>query len=268
MPAKGPESCGGRASARRALAAVGVVGWALATGAAHADERIAARMADTQLTCEALDAGRPDACAAALLRLLRTRAEQQYIAEHALQARPDEIAAVRAYEVAFERHDRSQRERKRSELEARLAQAGAVMSAAERARLVEFQAVLARLADYESDVDAGLAEAPPPLPDATIASWVEQAKLDRALYRRYGGIVAVRPVGLRAHGARAALLADYIAREAITLADPQVAQHFRALLHAPPAIVFEGTEPDFTPFWLRPLAPSYMGSRAARALPA
>jgi hypothetical protein len=225
---------------------------------AHAGERIAARIGDEPLSCASLGAQPPAACALALLRELRGSAEQQFIRAEGLQASAAEIDQVRAYEHAFARHDRDQRARKLEELEARLTHAGPETSAAQHARLVEFHALLTRLAAYEADVDRGVEEAAPELSSAIIAGWVEQAKLDTALYRRHGGAVGLRPAGPYAHEARAALVADYIRRAAVELPDPEIAHHVQAALRAPPALLFIGAEPDFTPFWLRPLRASYV----------
>ncbi len=251
-----PHRSAGRATIGRRIGLAAAL--AASALAAHASERNAARIGNEPLSCVSLGALAPADCASVLLRELRTRAEQQFIRAQGLQASAAEIAQVRAYESAFARHDRDQRARKLAELEVRLAQAGAGTSAAEHARLVEFRALLTRLAAYEADVDRGVEEAAPALSSATLASWVEQAKLDAALYRRYGGAVGLRPAGAYAHEARAALVADYMQREAVELPDPEIARHLEGALRAPPAMVFSGAEPDFTPFWLRPLRASYV----------
>jgi hypothetical protein len=134
---------------------------------------------------------------------------------------------------------------------------GTEMNAAERARLIEFRAVLARLAAYEADVARGK-ELEPQTPIAVVKHWIEQAKLDPLLFRRYGGTVGLSASGAYAHSARAALVLDYMAREDVDVPDPEIARRLRALLSAPPAIVYRGSSPDFTPFWKRPLVPSYV----------
>jgi hypothetical protein len=232
---------------------------ALATTATFAAsaELLAARIRADPIACAALGAQRPRDCAILLLRELRTRAEREYIQSHGLQATSAEIATVRAYERAFAQHDREQRARKLDELDARLVHMDAEMGAAERERLMEFRAVLARLAAYEADVGRGL-ESPPQVPDATIAHWIEQAKLDPALHRRYGGVVALRPSGPYAHGARNALLNEYMRSAAVEIPDSEIEQQLRAELRRSPALVHAGAPPDFTPFWLRPLVPSYV----------
>jgi hypothetical protein len=231
---------------------------ATAASLASAADLIGARIGDEPVVCPDMGADRPAACAAALLRQLRSRAERQYIQDHGLHAEEAEIAAVRAYERDFALHDREQRARKLDELETRLAHMDTQMSNAEREWLLQFRAVLQRLAVYDADVERGI-EMLPQLPAATIAHWIEQAKLDAALYRRYGGVVGIRPSGPYAHAARAALVAEYMRSAEVELVDQDVEQHLRVQLHQPPTIVQSGAAPDFTPFWQRPLVPSYVG---------
>jgi hypothetical protein len=92
-----------------------------------------------------------------------------------------------------------------------------------------------------------------------VTHWIEQTKLDAALYRRYGGIVGLKAAGAYAHSARAQLVADYMRAENIELPNEEVERHLLAALWAPPLIVYRGAAPDFTPFWKRPLVPSYVG---------
>jgi hypothetical protein len=209
------------------------------------------------LRCERHEAHRARSCAVELLQRIRARAEQHFIDAHALHATEAEIAAVRAYEHAFAQHDRAQRARKLEEIETRLVHVGAEMDAAEYERLIEFRAVLRRLEAYEADVARG-SEVDAEVPTAVVTRWIEQAKLDPVLYRRYGGAVGLKPAGAYAHFARAALAAEYMQREGLAVADAEVERHLLALLWAPPALAYRGDAPDFTPFWLRPLVPSYV----------
>ena len=231
---------------------------ATAVMAANAVDPVVARIGNEPIVCSAQGADGPAACAGLLLRELRSRAERQYIRSHGLQADEADIEAVRAHERAFAQHDRDQRARKLDELDTRLAHMDAEMSEAERSRLLQFRAVLQRLAAYELDVERGI-EAPPQVSSATMAHWIEQAKLDAALYRRYGGVVGSKPSGPYAHGARAAMLTEYLRAAAVIVSDADVEQQVQAQLRRPPAIVHSGAKPDFTPFWQRPLVPSYMG---------
>lgn len=194
-------------------------------------------------------------CAAALLSLLRARAERAYIAGHALYATDDEIEAVYAYERAFRSHDRSQRSRKLLELDERLG--SDALPADERSRLEAFRGVLARLARYDADVDAGF-EQPDVLPREAAAAWIQQAKLDTDLHRRFGGIVGVRASGLYAHGARTHMLRQYVHRQELEWLDTPFRREFERLLGASPLITYRGQDADFTPFWLRPIPASYM----------
>lgn len=194
-------------------------------------------------------------CAAALLALLRTQAEHAYIEEHALYATEAEIEAVFAYERAFRSHDRLQRSRKLLELEARLA--SGPLATEERSRLEAFRTVLARLARYDADVDAGI-EKLDVLPRETAAAWVQQVKLDKQLHRRFGGVIGVRASGLYAHGARVQMLRQFVPRQQIEWLDSTFRGAFERVLGAAPTITYRGQQAEFTPFWLRPIPDSYM----------
>ena len=251
---------GERGFAQRHLGVLLMLGVLLAPAAPAQDAaRVGYRTDAESIGCEALGAHDPRGCAVRVLRQLRARAQQRLIDTEGLHATAEDVAAVRAYEAAFARHDREQRARKLEELETRLVHMAPEIPAAERSRLLEFHAVLERLAAYEAGLPSG-ARVQPEVPDATLVQWIEQAKLDARLYRRYGGTVGIDPAGAYPHAARAALIAEYMLREGVEIPDREVARHFFAALWAPPAIAYEGAAaPDFTAYWERPLVPSYMG---------
>jgi hypothetical protein len=227
----------------------------MSPGVASAEATAPDREVPLRLQCPPQDGREPAACAAALLARIRAAAEQQFILSHGLQARPDEVAAVRRYERAFACHDSSQRARKLAELDDRLGDPA--LDADRRAWLEQFRATLRRLAAYEDDIARGT-EPRPEWPPDSVRQWVEQAKLDEALYRRYGGSVGLTASGAYAHGGRAMLVVEYLARQGFALRDAAVEQAFFAALRRPPAIALEQGEPDFTPFWQRPLRNSYV----------
>lgn len=196
-----------------------------------------------------------DLCARDLLRRLRAEAELDYVTRNALQATQAELEQVRRYDLDFRAHDRSQRSRKLAELDMRLAAVN--LPPDERTRLETFRAILDRLAQYEADVDAGKESMPGPSSEL-MSHWVQQSKLETALYRRYGGTIGVNAAGPYAHGARAALVLDYVSQRSLIFLDAGVEAAFRRLITAPPAIVFRGAHPDFTPFWLRAIPSSYI----------
>jgi len=216
--------------------------------------RPVARLGPSLLTCSATRAT-AQACAGELLQRVRAEAELGYVTAQALHASPDEIEVVRAYDRAFRTHDRWQRTRKLAELNQRLAANDLVAS--ERERLEKFRATLERLAQYEADVDSGVEPRIEPS-TAQIAHWVVQSKLDSALYHRYGGVIGIHAAGPYAHGARAALVLDYLSLVTVEFLDHAIEVAFRRLLAAPPPLVFQGENPDFTPFWKRAIPASYM----------
>jgi len=189
-----------------------------------------------------------------LLELIWPRIAGHYVARHGLAATAAELEAVLAYHREFERRDRAQRARKLEELDRRLATDN--VGTEERTWLQEFQATLQRLAlnDLEQD------RMPPQDREqlhALLAQWVEMWKLNRALFERYGGVVALSRLGPSPHGARAALIADYERRGLLEFADAGLREGVYAMLEHPPSMVVPPDRVDFTPYWKRPIPPSY-----------
>jgi hypothetical protein len=217
---------------------------------------VVARILGDELRCAMRPARAAQACTYELLQRVRLGAEQAYIAAHGLAATDDEVAALQAYNRDFEQRDRAQRTAKLAEVERRLAHAPE--TSPERVRLHEFRAVLVRLARYEADVDAGV-EPGDAIPAATLREWIEDAKLNEALYRQYGGAVGIGAAGPYAHGGKAALIAEHVAAGGIEIIDRELERRFRAVLQVPPSMTYAGSAPDFTPFWKRPIPASYVG---------
>ena len=192
--------------------------------------------------------------------LVWPRMARHYVEQNGLDATADEVAELAAYHREFDRKDRAQRARKLEELDQRLAAAD--LNAEERAWLGEFEAVLRRMARRDADTDRL-----PPDPArkaARLAPWIEMWKLNQALYERYGGIVALTRFGPDPHGARAAMVADYERQGLLRFLDAPLRKAVLALLNARPALVVAPAEVDFTPYWKRPIPPSYFPDEVPR----
>jgi hypothetical protein len=189
-----------------------------------------------------------------LLELIWPRIARDYVARHGLAATPAEIEEVAAYHLEFERRDRAQRARKLTELEERLAEPE--LAPEERVRLEDFRATLQRLAAKDRE-EAGMPPLSPEQLRALLAPRVEMWKMNRAIYERYGGVVAFSRIGPWPHGARGALVADYERQGQLVFADADLRERVYAILQRPPAAVVPPDRIDFTPYWKRPIPPSY-----------
>ena len=222
--------------------------------AAQGPERVAT-VTGVGITRDELAAA-PDATAreTRLLELIWSRVVGHYVAREGLAATPAEVEEIHAYHREFERKDREQRARKLEELDHRLAADS--LGAEERTWLLEFQATLQRLALHDLEQD----RVPPPDSQhlqASYAPWVEMWKMNRAIYERYGGVVAQTGLGPWPHGARAALIADYERQGLLQFADTGLRERIYAMLEQPPSMVVPPDRADFTPYWKRPIPPSY-----------
>ena len=122
----------------------------------------------------------------------------------------------------------------------------------ERARLEDFRSTLLRLAVDDEELQPASGDA-----RALVGPWVESWKMNRAIYERYGGVVALTALGPTPHGARAALIADYERRGLLEFADAALRERVYAMLRQPPSVVVPPDRVDFTPYWKRPIPPSY-----------
>lgn len=189
------------------------------------------------------------------LDLVWARVSRHYIEQNQLTASDAEVSEVLAYHREFERKDRIQRARKLEELNQRLAAAG--LADKERAHLDEFRAVLRRLAQRDAENDRN-----PPSDSGQegkmLAPWIEMWKLNRALYERYGGVVALTRSGPDPRGAHLALIEDYERRGLIRFFDARLRERLHERLAIRPSMVIAPGEVDFTPYWKRPIPPSYV----------
>jgi len=189
-----------------------------------------------------------------LLELIWPRVAGHYVARHGLAATPAEVEEALAYHREFERRDRAQRARKLEELDRRLTADS--LGPEERTWLQEFQGTLRRLALYDLEQD-GMPPEDREHPQAFLALWVETWKMNRAIYERYGGVVALGEFGPSPHGARAALIAYYERQGLLQFADTGLRERVYAMLEHPPSIVVPPDRVDFSPYWKRPIPPSY-----------
>jgi len=189
-----------------------------------------------------------------LYELVWLRVSRHYLDEKGLGATGAEIAEAVDYHREFAARDRVQRARKLAELDQRLAGDG--LKPDERAHLEEFRRVLGRLAQHDAEQD----RLPPPDPvrqGQLVTPWIEQWKMNKALYDQYGGIVALTRFGPDPHGARGALMADYERRGLVRFPDTAQRERIFAWLNRRPSMVTRPEEVDFTPYWKRPIPPSY-----------
>ena len=231
-----------------------LTGFMCAVAAAQEPERVAT-VFGTPITRGDLAAETDDRPQARkLLALIWDRVAARYVSSRDLAATPDEIAELAAYDRRFNAKDRSQRARKLDELDRRLLDDG--LGPEERARLEDFRATLQRLARYDMERD----QEPPADPARQAAyykPWIEMWKMNKALYDEYGGVVGLTQFGPDPHGARAALLRDYEQRGLVTILDPALREEVDATLDARPPLVVSPDRVDFTPYWKRPIPPSY-----------
>jgi len=234
-----------------------LVAWAVLLGAplpAAGDHSVALLLGQEVRVDEAEGSSGPVAQVQQLFERLWPPLARHYRDENNLAATAAEIEEAATYHREFDRLDRAQRGRKLAELNQRLAVDN--LGKKDRAWLEDFRAVLVRLERRDSEMD----REPPPDPrqrDARLATWIEMWKVNRALYEQYGGIVALTRFGPDPKGARAALFADYERSGWLTFEDRGLRDRLFEWLEARPTAVIRPEDVDFTPYWKRPIPPSY-----------
>ena len=189
-----------------------------------------------------------------LFDLVWRRAARHYVEHNGLDATAGEVAELATYHREFERKDRAQRARKLEELNQRLAALD--LDAKQREWLEEFRAVLTRLARHDAS-NEGLTGPDAEEQAALSGPWIEFWKTNRAIYEQYGGVVALTRFGPDPQGARLALIEDYERQGLIRFHDAGLRERLLGWLAAPPPLVIPPGEVDFTPYWRRPIPPSY-----------
>lgn len=117
--------------------------------------------------------------------------------------------------------------------------------------------MLARLARFDADVDAGRVSRDAPT-RAFLGAIIKEVKLNIALFARYGSVLGQAAYGPYPHEARMALVADYFAKDLVRIHDEIVRTHFEQAMREPPRVRYRGATPDFAPYWERPLTSSLM----------
>ena len=226
----------------------------LAVVPAYGDDIVAVALGEELARAElATVAGDEAARVARLLNWLIARLTRDYVSRRGLRATPDETAELAEYDREFGRRDRAQRARKLEELDERLA--GGTLAPERREWLEEFRRVLARMARREAAGEEVRGGAEPTA--VNYAPWVEYWKAIRLLHEEYGGAVAATEGGPSPHGAWAALIADYERSGQVTFFDASLRARLFRLLEPPPAMTVPPDQVDFTPYWKRPIPPSY-----------
>lgn len=197
-----------------------------------------------------------------LAEAMRGRIFRHYVAQNGLAATAEEISALEEYNVEFRRRDRAQRARKLAELEQRLT--SDALRAEERAHLEDFRATLARLAAHEAEQDRK-PQAETQDRAENFAPWIEMWKLHYAIYGQFGGVVTLVVFGQYPQGAWAALIAAYERGGELRFHDAGLRERVLALFNAAPQIIVSPREVDFTPYWRRPIPPSYFADETPLA---
>lgn len=234
----------------RMLAGAGLL---FTIAAAAADQRVATVLGEDVMR-EQVAAANPREQARRFAELAWQPLSRDYIRIKGLAATPDEIAELAAYETEFEKKDRAQRARKLADLTAQLGSDR--LTGKERARAEEFRDALQRVSRYDAEKDA-LPKPDPATRAATAGFWIEIWKMNQALYRQYGGVVALTKFGHDPHGARAAFFADCEKQGRLQFHDMALREAFFALLAERPRFTVAQNELDFTPYWKRPIPGSY-----------
>lgn len=166
-----------------------------------------------------------------------------------LKATPEELGEILDRMNQFAEENRKRRARELSEVEGKLKSMD--LSDEERRRHEDRLKTLQSLADLDRWEAAHPKETLKTLSEL-YAPMVEAAKLDAALHREFGGVVAVTKFGQVPVGARAALLRKYVGEGRLEFSDKTVEKRFWAEWDRTPKLTASPDKVDLTPYWKLP----------------
>ena len=188
----------------------------------------------------------PDHPVSKLQMLVWRDVARQRIDAKGLKATPEDLREMRDFMQKSEEERRKRRPQEMKDIERRLASDGVPED--ERKNLESRVKVLRSLADNDQWQADHPEEARKSF-ERVNSPWIESSKLDDALYREFGGVVAITKFGQVPTGARAMLLRQQAKEGKLTFADAVLENLFWAEVEARPRMVAAPDKVDLRPFW-------------------
>jgi len=188
----------------------------------------------------------PDDPVSKLQDLVWQDAARRYIDTKELKATSEELKEMADFIRKSEEEGRRRRAGEIEEVEKKLQSADL---AGEERRTLETRAKTLRALAENDRWQADHPEEARKILEGVHRPWVEGAKMDAALYREFGGVVAITKFGQVPVGARSALLRRHAKEGTLEIADPSLERRFWASWDVPPRWVAAPDKVDLTPFW-------------------
>ena len=173
----------------------------------------------------------------------------RFAQENKLVASDAECEAFEKFQDAVMRKAREKRKRELADIELQLKSAGIP-----EAKKQELQTNRDMYLSLENTA-AGMEKLPgiKEVQRKNSRPWITLYKVDKALYEKYGGAVAITKTGLFPFEARRKLIEEHIHRGDIVFADKTFEAKFWESYETLNKRLAEKEKIDFTPYWLKPL---------------
>ena len=176
---------------------------------------------------------------------------EDFVKQNKLQATKAEIQEFVDHQERFMEQDRKRREKELQGIKKQLKSDKLTQS--QRSKLEEHKATLESLEQSDKLIKA-MKFIPSVLQQKHIcAPWVENWKVNKALFEKYGGMVATTKFGPDPVGARRMLIKEYAKEGKFVILHKELEKAYWEMLSKKPRYIAAPDQIDFTPYWKKPL---------------
>ena len=188
-----------------------------------------------------------------LKRLIWNKVGLDYVNRNGLKATEQEINEYGEHLDASMKQNRERRKVKLAEIEEKLESAS--LTAEERKKLEKRRETLVSLAQHDAKrkLSTLTTQQKKQMKGLIYAEFIENWKLNKAIYEKYGGIVAITKFGPDPVGAKKEVLKDYEKQGNFVILDEKLRKKFWEYCGQTPKHVYPPGEVDFTPHWKKPI---------------
>jgi len=233
----------------------------------HAEENktnVVAEVLGSSITAKNIgfSSGKPITCSKAkgcsastpLQKLHKTawrKISEDFIKQNNLQATKAEVQEFADYQKRFMEQDRKKRQKRLKNIKSQLKSNEITQS--QRSSLEQQKATLDSLAKHDKRMKT-MKFKPSVLQLRQIyAPWIENWKVNKTIFKKYGGAVAITKFGPDPVGARKMLIEVYVKEGKFLILHKELERAYWEMLTKKPRYVATPDKIDFTPHWKKPL---------------
>jgi len=178
---------------------------------------------------------------------------KDFVKQNNLQATENEIQEFADYQKRFIEEDRKRRQKRLEDIKNQLKSNQIIQS--QRSVLEREKATLDSLAENDRRMKAMNIRPSASLLKQIYVPWIENWKVNKAIFEKYGGVVATTKFGPDPVGARKMLIKEYAEKNKFLILNKELEKAYWKMLSDKPGYITAPDKVDFTPYWKRPLQP-------------